>query len=228
MPVSERGRALLQIWLSPSFPVGAFAYSHGLEKAVENGWVRDRASLQAWIVDLIELGSLRTDLIVLAATWRATSEGRAQDLCDAAELALALQPSAERRLEASQQGTSFLQHIEAAWPTPAPRWNLVAGDRVPVYAVAVGFAAAVHDINLPVTLQATAIAFVTTWTSAAIRLSVIGQTDAQRIHAALLDRLIAGADTAGHATLDDLGSATWLSDIASMTHETQTTRLFRS
>ena len=143
-------------------------------------------------------------------------------------MALALQPSAERRLEASQQGTSFLQHIEAAWPTPAPRWNLVAGDRVPVYAVAVGFAAAVHDINLPVTLQATAIAFAGALTSASIRLSVLGQTDAQRIHAGLMDRLIACADKAEQSSLDDLGSATWLSDIASMTHETQTTRLFRS
>lgn len=221
-------RALLQVWFSPSFPVGAFAYSHGLEKAVENGWIADRASLEAWIADLVALGSLRNDLILLAAAWRATTSNDHGALCDAADLAAALQPSAERYLEATQQGASFIAHVETAWPADARTWVRAAGDRTPAYPVAVGFAAAAHAIPLPDTLDAYAVAFTGTLTSAAIRLGVIGQTDAQRITAALLDRLLAAAAAAVRASLDDVGGATWRSDLASMQHETQYSRLFRS
>ena len=221
-------RALLQIWLSPSFPVGAFAYSHGLETAVERRWITDRTTLQAWIADLVQHGSLRNDLILLAASWRAAKAADAADLADVAALAEALQPSAERWLEATQQGSSFMGQIEAAWPAGETVWSTVVPGRTPTLAVAVGFAAAAHDIALDETLAAHAVAFAGTLTSAAIRLSVIGQTDAQRVTAALLDTLLGVAALAAQSTLDDLGGATWRSDIASMQHETQYTRLFRS
>ena len=221
-------RALLQIWLSPSFPVGGFAYSHGLEKAVENGWVTDRRTLEAWIADLVEVGSLRNDLILLAGGWRATQGLAGPSLSDVAELAVALQPSAERHLEATQQGASFIAQFEAAWPAGARRWADAALKQTPTLATAVGFAAATHKVPLDATLAAYAVAFVGAMTSAAIRLSVIGQTDAQRVMAALLDRMLAVAAMAAGTTLDDLGGAAWRSDIASLQHETQHTRLFRS
>ena len=236
--VSWDGRALLQIWLSPAFPVGGFAYSHGLEKAVENGWIVGRAGLEAWLGDLVEVGSPRNDLILLAVAWRTTTD-RADDALHAcAETGLALQPSAERHLEATQQGQSFLAQIEAAWPVTgagagadaaaARDWRTIVGDIAPTYPVAVGFAAARHGIALGDTLLAYAIAFVGALTSAAIRLGVVGQTDAQRVTAALLARLRAAVAVAEAAALDDLGGAAWRSDLASLQHEAQYTRLFRS
>ncbi len=219
-------RRLLQIWLSPSFPVGAFAYSHGLERAVEAGLVADRDDLRGWLADLFARGSIRNDLVLLTAAWRAARSQDWDALGKISELATALQPSAERRLESLSQGGSFVDAIEAAWPVERDS-GLIRSSPV-TYPVAVAIAAAAHGIALDATLEAYATAFIGSQTSAAIRLSLIGQTDAQRITAALLPAIAAAARHAETATLDDLGAACLSADLCSMEHETQYTRLFRS
>jgi urease accessory protein len=227
----------LQIWLSPSFPVGAFAYSHGLEKAAELCLVTDRETLTAWLGDLIEAGSLRNDLILTAVAWRAVRGTGWNELAQAAELATALAPSAERNLETTQQGSSFLAQITAAWPSPrvaaalaelATRGIDPAAGAGLAYPIAFALAAAGHDVPLEPALAAYGTAFAGTLVSAAIRLSLVGQTDGQRVIAALAAKITSAAATAEHAALADLGSATLRSDLASLQHETQYSRLFRS
>lgn len=218
----------LFVWMSPSFPVGAFAYSHGLELAAKKGWVRDRASLENWLGELIELGSLRNDLILLAETWRAVAAGDRGQIANVNELAVVLQPSAERHLETVTQGNAFMATIEAAWPCPILAEMRPALGADVAYPVAVGLAAAAHSIGLTPTLYSYASAFVANLVSAAIRLSLIGQTDGQRVIAALMPTIAAAANTSAHASIDALGSATLRSDLASLAHETQYTRLFRS
>jgi urease accessory protein len=231
----------LMLWLSPAFPVGAFAYSHGLEKAVDAGWVRGRDGLEAWLTDLVAHGALRNDLILLAEAWRATAalerwcQSHGADTAGAArlaavnELALALQPSAERHLESSQQGASFRQTIAAAWPHPSlDAVEAALGTGSTAYPVIVGATAAGHGIALAATLAAYGPAFIGNLLSAAIRLGVVGQTDAQRVMAALLPRLDALAQEVPTLTLDDIGGAVLRADLASLAHETQYSRLFRS
>ena len=222
-----RAALMLQIWLSPSFPVGAFAYSHGLERAVEAGLVRDRADLTEWIADLLLHGSIRNDLIIATATWRAVTLHDQAALYHVAELAAALQPSAERRLESITQGGSFLD-AAVAWPTPAIAFLRNAWDGDIAYPVALASAAAGHGIALGPLLEAYGVAFASNLASAAIRLGVIGQTGAQRIISGLLAAIASAAGEAAAFTLDDLGSASWSADLASLEHETQYTRLFRS
>ena len=164
--------ALLQVWLSPVFPVGAFAYSHGLEKAAEFGWIKDRATLEAWLADLVADGGLRNDLIFLASAWQAVSQRDDAGLTEVAELALAFQPSAERYLETTQQGRSFLGQIDAAWPTPVLVRLKSAHGREIAYPIALGLATAAHDVPLADALRAYALAFTSNLVSAAIRLSV--------------------------------------------------------
>ncbi|MFM9942252.1 MAG: urease accessory protein UreF [Hyphomicrobiaceae bacterium] len=220
--------ARLVLWLSPTFPVGAYAYSHGLEWAAQKGWVRNRATLTAWLGELLAHGSARNDLILLAQSAAALRAGRLAGLAEINALALALQPSAERYLETQQQGSSFLTAMTAAWDAPllAPARQAV-GEHV-AYPVAVGIAVAAHGMTTGGALAAYAMAFTANLVSAAIRLSVIGQTDAQRVLADLLPLAIRAASLAEAATLDDLGSSAFRSDIASLAHETQYTRLFRS
>jgi urease accessory protein len=218
----------LFVWLSPAFPVGAFAYSHGLEWAVETGAVRDAATLQAWIADLLEHGSGRNDAVLLAASFRATRDGDDTALAEVAELAVALQPSAERHLEATAQGNAFIAAARAAWPCPAFDRLARAWDGDVAYPVALGVAAAGHGIGLAQTLETALLAFVANLVSAALRLGAIGQTDGQRVTAALLPAVRAAAGFAAASTLDDIGGAAFRSDIASLRHETQYTRLFRS
>lgn len=227
-PAHASPHGLPQIWLSPAFPVGAFAYSHGLEKAAELGWIKDRVTLEAWLADLVTDGGLRNDLILLAHAWRAVCQRDDAALTHVAELALAFQPSAERYLETTQQGRSFLAQINAAWPTPALARTNDMNTHGVAYPIAVGMAAAAHNVPVADVLRAYALASTGNLVSAALRLSVIGQTDGQRTIAALLPALEAAACYARTATLDDLGGAAFRSDIASLAHETQYTRLFRS
>jgi urease accessory protein len=212
----------LLAWLSPAFPVGAFAYSHGLEWAVESGAVDDAATLRDWIGDLVTQGSARNDSILVAEAWRAARDPAR--LTEVHELALALAPSRERLLESASQGAAFVTAIRTAWPCDA----LTSFDGDVAYPVALGAAAAGHDLPLAPTLEHFLLAFVANLVSAGVRLGVIGQTDGQRITAALLPSVRATARLAQDSTLDDLGSASLASDLASMQHETQYSRLFRS
>ena len=213
----------LLVWLSPGFPIGAFAYSHGLEAAVESGDIHDAATCTAWISDLVEAGSIRSDCVMLALAYRA-EDGRSLN-----DLALALAPSSERRLETASQGTAFAVAVAAAWPTPALGDAIQQiGTEEVALPVVVGIAAAAHDLPLTTTLGAFALAAVSNLVSAVLRLGPIGQTEAQRMIATLcpaVERLAAWAAT---STLADIGSAGWRADIASMRHETQYSRLFRS
>lgn len=227
-PVETASLLKLVVWMSPAFPIGAFAYSHGLEWAAETGHVKSRDSLQAWLADLLALGSIPNDMMLLAAAWRATAARDAENLRQAAELALALQPGAERHLETVTQGNAFAKTVKEAWPCDAALWLDEAWPDDVALPVAVGVSAAGHGIALDAVLPAYGTAFVTNLVSAAIRLSVVGQTDGQRIIADLLPVIRAASDKAAASTLDDIGSATWSADLASLHHETQYTRLFRS
>ena len=215
-------------WLSPAFPVGSFAYSHGLEWAHEAGDVADAAMLEAWLGDLLECGSARNDAILLAYAYRATAAADWPGLGEAAELGLALASSAERRLEAATQGDAFVRAAGQAWPCAAlEELKRVASGSV-VHPVAVGAAAAGHAVPLGDTLEAYLLGFVSNLVSAAIRLGIIGQTEGQRVIAALVPALREVAAFAAGSTLDDVGSSAFRSDLAAIRHETQYTRLFRS
>lgn len=218
----------LLVWLSPSFPVGAFAYSHGLEWAVEAGNISNAATCEAWISDLLVHGSGYNDAIIVAAAHRAVITCDHAALGEVAELAVAMQPSAERHLEATAQGNAFLRAARAAWEVPSLDFLKTAWDGAVAYPVAVGVLSAGHDIPLPITLEAFLLAFSANLVSAAVRLGPIGQTDGQRILAALMPTIRKTAILASTSTLDDLGSAAFRSDLASLRHETQYTRLFRS
>ena len=223
------GSALpLLVWLSPSFPVGAFAYSHGLEWAVEAGDITDAQSCQAWIADLLDYGSGRTDAILLAAAWRAVMASDEDALRDVAELAVALQPSGERHLEATAQGNAFMTASRAAWPSEALSFLMRAYEGDVVYPVAVGVAGAGFSMPLAAVLDAFLLGFATNLVSSAVRLGPIGQTDGQRTIAGLLTLVRKVARETETASLDNLGSSVFRSDIATLRHETQYTRLFRS
>src|SRR5271166_5925512 len=119
----------LMLWLSPAFPVGAFAYSHGLEWAVEAGDIHDARSLGGWLVDLLTFGAPRADAILFAAAFRAAEAGDWEALVETNDLAVALSASAERRLETTAQGAAFVAAARAAFDC-APLRELSAEERV--------------------------------------------------------------------------------------------------
>jgi len=210
----------LMTWMSPGFPVGAFTYSHGLEWAVENGDVSDAATLRDWLTDVLRFGAGRNDAILAAAGWRVERD----DLEELIALALALNPSEERLLETEAQGRAFVRAARAGWPEIADLDMLAAAP----YPVAVGAVSRRCGVGLSSMLPAFLHGLFSNLVSAGVRLIPLGQSDGVRLLAGLEMPLSALAEEAASLTLDDLGGFAPLIDIASMKHETQYTRLFRS
>jgi urease accessory protein len=211
----------LMTWLSPAFPVGGFSYSHGLERAVHDGLVTDRDALEQWLASLVDIGSGWNDAVLFAEAWRRAQDNG--DLSELSELAEALAGSRQRHMETTLQGAAFVL-AASGWPNPVL-------DTLPAncaYCVAVGAVAGAHRIALAHALAAFLQAFAANLAQASIRLGVTGQDGAVRTIAALEPLVLATAARAVRSTLDDLGSATFLSDIMAMKHETQYSRLFRS
>ena len=170
----------LLIWLSPGFPVGAFAYSHGLEWAVEAGDIVDARSLEAWLADLMEFGALRSDAVLFSAAFRSAAAADWPALIEANALAVALCPSAERRLETTAQGRAFVAAAHAAWDCePLRRLDHAPDGRI-AYPIAVAAAASGHGLPLRASLEAFALAQAANLVSAALRLGPIGQTEGQK------------------------------------------------
>jgi len=218
--------ALLRLlaWLSPAFPTGGYAWSHGIEWAVETNEVRDGATLRAWVEDVLRHGGGHNDAVILRHAHRAA--GEVDGLAGIAELALASQPSRERRAESVGQGNAFLA-AATAW---RPRTLRVLADRVGdlPYQVAVGALAGAQGIPEDDVVLGFLQAFAANLISAAVRLVPLGQSTGLAVLAALEPAILAVAEVTANKTLDDIGGACFRSDIAAMRHETQYTRLFRS
>jgi urease accessory protein len=218
----------LMTWLSPAFPVGAFSYSSGIEWAVEAGDIGNAASLRDWLSSMLADGPGFCDGVFLAHAHRATRSRDNLALRNVAELACAFVPSRERQLETSAQGRAFIDIARAAWNCDGLDLMIARCDGAIVYPVAVGLVSAAHAIPLAPTMHAFLHALTSNWISAGARLIPLGQTDSQRVLALLEPVVVATAKRALEASLDDLGSASFRADLASMRHETQYTRLFRS
>jgi urease accessory protein len=218
----------LQAWLSPAYPVGAFSFSSGLEWAVEAGDVNGAATLQRWVAVILADGGGFCDAVFFVHAHRAAEQSDDRGLAAVAELALAFAPSKERHLETTAQGSAFLAATRAAWPCAALDRLVGVAPGPCAYPVAVGAAAAGHGILVAPALAAFLHALAANLISAGVRLIPLGQTDGQRVLAALEPVIAAVAARALTTPLDEVGSAAFRADLASLRHETQYTRLFRS
>ena len=213
-------RALLRLmaWLSPGFPTGAYAYSHGLEWAIAAGDVADPETLLAWLTDLLHHGSGHNDAILLRQAHRAADDPLRLKKIE--ECAAALAPSRERRAETLDMGRAFAA-AAAAWSCPEFPEEIA-------YPVAVGALAAWHAIPEDAAVLAYLHAFAANLISAAVRLIPLGQSAGLGVLAAIEPEILDTAAMTLDAGLDDLGGCAWRADLAAMRHETQYTRLFRS
>ncbi len=200
-------------WLSPAFPVGAFAYSHGLEQLIAEEQVRTAADLERWLKGILEHGGAGSDAVLLSAAYRS------EDPAEVDETARALASSKERLLETDLQGTAFCDTVRAVWGVDMQSLS---------YPVAVGWAAARMDVPLPATLRLYVQAFLGNLVSAAVRLVPLGQTEGQQVLHNLAPAIERIAREAEQSTLDDLSNSAFAADIAAMRHETLEHRIFRT
>ena len=230
-PLPQLSLLRLLSWLSPAFPSGSYVYSHGLEWAVEAGDVDDRETLVEWLGSDLRHGSGRNEAIFFVEAWRSGVRDDQAKLFEIAELAGAFRGTGEFALESSQQGIGCLSTLRRVWPDDLldRLWEFLGERSVPpasavVHGVASARAGVPADLALPAFLQS----YVANLVTAGVRLIPLGQTDGQRAIAGLEQAVLAATEEAMRATIDDLGSAAFMVDLASMAHETQYTRLFRS
>ena len=228
--MSEQQTALyrLMAWLSPSYPVGAFSYSSGIEWAVETGDIKDSATLADWLSLMMTDGAGFCDAVLFVHAHRAASGGDANALREVAELAAAFAPTKERHLETTAQGRAFVEATRAAWSCDTLDLLAKSWDGPIAYPVAVATACAGHGIAAEQALAAFLHAIAANWISAGVRLIPLGQTDGQRVLAALEPAIAATAARALNSRIHALGSAAFSSDLASTRHDPHYTRLFRS
>ena len=221
----------LQSWLSPAFPTGAYSYSHGLEWAVEAGHVHDRESLVDWLEADLSYGSGRNEAIFFSEAWRRARDDDRTKLLEVAELAAAFRATSELALESSHQGAACLVTLRNAWPDRVLDW---LSDRLrerriePAPAVVLGVRSARQDIPAELALPAFLQSYIANLVMAGVRLIPLGQTQGQLVVAELERAVLTASAHAQDAVIDDLGSAAFMVDLASMAHETQYTRLCRS
>jgi urease accessory protein len=218
----------LMTWMSPAYPVGAFSYSSGIEWAVEAGDIGSAETLRGWLATMIRQGSVFCDAALFVHTHQAATDGDDKALAAVAELAASLAGSKERFLETTAQGQAFRDITRAAWPTPTLDRLAAAWDGPLAFPIVVATACAGHGVALVPALQTFMHSVVSNLVSAGMRLIPLGQTDGQRVLVALEAEIAQAAARARVTAFGDIGSTAPRADIASMRHETQYTRLFRS
>ena len=220
-----------QSWLSPAFPTGSYSYSHGIEWAVEAGYIHGRESLVDWLEADLRYGSGRNESIFFIEAWRCATEDDCEKLLEVAELAAAFRGTSEFALESSQQATACLATLRRVWPdcvVESLSELLLERSVPPALAVVLGARAAGQRVPYSLALPAFLQSYVANLVTAAVRLIPLGQTDGQLAIAELEQAVLAASAQAEQATIRDLGSAAFMVDLASASHETQYTRLFRS
>ena len=229
--VSQLSLLRQQSWLSPAFPTGSYSYSHGIEWAVEAGHIHDRKSLVDWLEADLCYGSGRNEAIFFIEAWRCAKENDREKSLEIAELAAAFRGTSEFALETSQQAASCLATLRRVWPDrllDSFSASLSELSIAPVLSVVLGVCAATQDIPATLALPAFLQSYLANLVTAGVRLVPLGQTDGQLSIAELEPAVLAVAAHAGCAPIRDLGSAGFIVDLASASHETQDTRLFRS
>jgi urease accessory protein len=211
----------LMTLLSPSFPVGGFAYSHGLEQASADGLVTNAEELGEWLSQLLRSGTAWNDAVLLAQAHRGADNPEA--LRAVADLAEALAGSQERHMESQNLGAAFITAVKAAVLAMPD----ALGERA-AYPVAVGAAAAAQGLAVIDAVSAFLHAFVSNQIQCAIRLGILGQNGGVALLTGLEPLLGETAARASQSTLDDLGVNSIMADIAAMRHETLYSRIFRT
>ncbi|MFP5348320.1 MAG: urease accessory protein UreF [Gammaproteobacteria bacterium] len=216
---------LLQL-ASPSLPVGAYSYSEGLEYAVHAGWVRDAQSLQTWLRDGLLDGAAQLEAAIVARVHDAYVGGETNGSERWDDWLSAARETEELRAQSHDMGRALLRLLaDLSPPLPVARAWLARSCN---FATAFAMAGAQWGIAR----EATVVAYLQSWVanlaSAGVKLIPLGQTAGQQLLLELQPTVLQAVSLALAASDDDLGVANCGLALASMAHETQYSRLFRS
>lgn len=215
-------------WFSPSYPIGSYAYSHGLEYAVEEGLVKDPQTLLVWIRDLLFFGTGYNDSIIINSIYDSVANDNCVEFDYISQIANAIKPTKEIALESYQQGVSFKNILMDVYSNSNLTFYLNRLDDCITYPSVVGVAGGIFEVEKKLLLHSYLHAFTSNILSAALRIMPIGQTEIQKIIFQMKGNVEEMTNKSLGLSLSDLGSSVFISDWASSKHQNQYTRLFRS
>lgn len=210
---------------SPALPVGGFAYSQGLEQAIEDRWVADMEQAYVWIRDGLLLNLARQELPWWLHCYEAASQQQWGALCDGNQQLSAMRETAELRLESLQMGYSMAK-LFAQWPSAQAL--AAVKDVTWSYPAAYAALAACTGVEKETALAAYLWSWVENQVLAAIKSVPLGQIEGQQLLHRLKEDIAAACRVAMSTSTAEAGSAPVGLALASARHETQYSRLFRS
>jgi urease accessory protein len=231
MPDSITLMRLLQL-ASSALPVGAYSYSEGLEYLVESGKINNSDSftdascrLQHWLTQELCYGSIRMEAAILVRAYQAIASQDIDTLWYWNDWLSATRETEELRHQSWQMGQSLVRLMQNLQPSLD-----LCLERDKNYNFAIAFAIAAERWQID--LGTAAIGYLYSWASnligAGVKLIPLGQTAGQQMLLNLQPRIADTAQETMHLADEELEACTWGLSLASMAHETQYARLFRS
>ena len=218
----------LLTWFSPSYPIGSYAYSHGLEYAVESKVIKDISDLSSWINDFLIFGSGYNDGILISCGYNAVVDNDINKLEEISQIGKAFKPSKEIALESNQQGISFVHTVSSSLKSDKFDSLIKIVKENISFPIVVACAGATCKVNKLDLINAYLHAFVSNIISAALRLMSIGQTESQILLIKFKKEVELLTKNIISKNIDDLGSSVLIGEWSSANHEKQYSRLFRS
>jgi urease accessory protein len=226
IPIDNTALLCLLQLASPALPVGAYSYSEGLETLIDTGTIENKQSLKHWLEQELRYGAIRLEAAVMVRAYNSAKLGDIEALSYWNNWLSAARETEELRSSSWQMGRSLIRLLLELQPQLAQSANVVGNPCN--YAIAFGIAAAHWQIDLSAAILGYLHSWTTNLITAGVKLIPIGQTAGQQLLLEIHANLSSAAQEILALEDDDLNSCGWGLSLASMAHETQYTRLFRS
>ncbi|NEP81046.1 MAG: urease accessory protein UreF [Okeania sp. SIO3B3] len=224
---------LLQL-ASPALPVGAYSYSEGIEVLVTTGKISDYDSLKNWLIDSLKFGSIRLEAALIVRAYRETNSGNLQLLNNWNNWATAVKETEELRLQSLQMGRTLIRLFMNIQPDLSTELMKFIQNKLETetdfcnFAIAYGLISACWKIEIETAILGYLHSWATNLVNAGVKLIPLGQTVGQKLLWELQNQIVLSAKEILKLKDDELNSCSWGLSLASMAHEVQYTRLFRS
>ena len=200
---------ILQVWFSSSFPIGSYAYSHGLEALIDDKKIKNNNDVKEYLDALLLYGTLRNDYIFIKSIYKGDEIN---------QLILASASSKERQIEMIDMGNSFRKIMKDSWELSLPVNTSF------IYCLA---KAGLHfNIKFDDLIKFYLQSFITNLINVCVKHIPMSQKDGQSLNVIFINQIQEFLSHSDKLTLKDIGSSFFIGDIFAIKHEYLDSRIY--